>query len=149
MSDGGPSKDETAESVSDAALKEAERYVEAEEGATNRLRGVLGAFAVTCAVAMSLFHLYTAYAIVPTHILRPVHVAMVLFLVFLLFPISSRFRDRVMWWDWIAALLPVVIVAYMIHGGDNFTDRNTLPNQWDLALGITLVVLIIEGLRRT
>src|SRR4051812_6957590 len=98
---------------------------------------------------MSLFHLYTAYAIVPTQTLRPVHVAFVLFLTFLLFPVTQRFRHRVMWWDWLAAILPIVIVAYMIHGGDDFTDRNTLPNPWDLTLGIALIVLVLEAMRRT
>src|SRR4051812_24084224 len=98
---------------------------------------------------MSLFHLYTAYAIVPTQTLRPVHVAFVLFLTFLLFPVAQRFRHRVMWWDWIMAALPIVIVAYMIQGGDDFTDRNTLPNGWDLALGIALIVLVLEAMRRT
>ena len=32
-------------------------------------------------------------------------VAFVLFLCFLVFPIAPRFRHRVMWWDWIAAVL--------------------------------------------
>ena len=74
---------------------------------------------------MSLFHLYTAYAIVPTQTLRPVHVAFVLFLTFLMFPIAARFRHRIMWWDWLAALLAIAIVVYLIVGGDDFTDRNT------------------------
>ena len=74
---------------------------------------------------MSLFHLYTAYAIVPTQVLRPVHVAFVLFLCFLVFPVAQRFRHRVMWWDWLAAVAGVAVVAYLIAGGDDFTDRNT------------------------
>ena len=41
---------------------------------------------------MSLFHLYAAYSIVPTQTLRPVHVAMVMVLSFLMFPIARRFR---------------------------------------------------------
>ncbi len=133
----------------DQGLEKAQEYVEAEEGASNKLGGRLGGFVTAVAVVMSLFHLYTAYAIVPTQTLHPVHVAFVLFLTFLLFPAAKRFRHRVMWWDWIAALLPVAIVAYMIHGGDDFTDRNTLPNPWDLALGIVLIVLILEAMRRT
>ena len=60
----GPRQDEAL--VSDEALKRAERYIEAEEGATNRLTGLLGRFVVVAAVVMSLFHLYAAYAIVPT-----------------------------------------------------------------------------------
>ena len=64
---------------------------------------------------MAAFHLYTAYAIVPTQMLRPVHVAFVLFLCFLVFPVARRFRHRVMWWDWLAAALAVAVVVYLIQ----------------------------------
>ena len=46
------------------------------------------------AVAMSLFHLYAAYEIVPTQELRYTHVAFVLLLAFLVFPAAARFRDQ-------------------------------------------------------
>src|SRR6266853_5140929 len=80
------------------ALKKAEEYIEAEEGASNKLRGWLGVFVSVVAVVMSLFHLYTAYAIVRTQVLRPVHVGFVLFLSYLLFPASKRYRHRTLWW---------------------------------------------------
>ncbi|MFM9966874.1 MAG: TRAP transporter permease [Burkholderiales bacterium] len=136
-------------SVDDRALRKAAQYVEQEEGSANNLSGFLGAFVTAMLVAMSVFHLYTAYAIVPTQVMRTVHVAMVLFLVFLLFPITMRFRHQVKWWDWLAAVAPVAIAAYIIAGGDNFTDRNTIPNNWDLALGVVLVLLILDAMRRT
>ena len=135
--------------VSDEALRKAELYVEEEEGAANRIKGWLGVFLTVVAVAMSLFHLYTAYAIVPTQTLRPVHVAFVLFLTFLMFPIAARFRHRIMWWDWLAALLAIAVVVYLILGGDDFTDRNTSPNGWDIVFGVSLVALVLEAMRRT
>jgi len=130
------------------ALKKAEAYIEEEEGATNRLVGVLGAFVTAMAVVMSVFHLYTAYGIVSAQILRPVHVAFVLFLSFLMFPIARRFRHRIMWWDWIAAIAAVASIAYMIHGGDDLMDRNTSPDNWDIVFGVVLIVLILEVMRR-
>jgi TRAP transporter 4TM/12TM fusion protein len=98
---------------------------------------------------MSLVHLYAAYSIVPTQTLRPVHVAFVLVLSFLVFPASRRLRDRVMWWDWLGAAAAVLVVAYMLWGGDDFTDRNTMPGTMDVVLGVTLIVLILEAMRRT
>jgi TRAP transporter 4TM/12TM fusion protein len=98
---------------------------------------------------MAAFHLYTAYAIVPTQTLRPVHVAFVLFLCFLVFPAARRFRHRVMWWDWLAAALSIAIVVYALQGGDDFTDRNTSPNPWDIAFGLGLIVLVLEAMRRS
>src|SRR3546814_21188208 len=60
--------------VSDEALQKAEQYIEEEEGAANRLGGWLGVFLSATAIVMSLFHMYAAYAIVPTQTLRPIHV---------------------------------------------------------------------------
>src|SRR5881409_3329310 len=111
--------------ISAEALQKADAYVEEEEGASNKLRGWAAGLVLALAVAMSAFHLYAAYAIVPTQTLRPIHVAFVLFLCFLVFPIAKRFRHRVMWWDWLCAALAVAIVVYALQGGDDFTDRNT------------------------
>jgi TRAP transporter 4TM/12TM fusion protein len=135
--------------VSEEALQRAEQFVEEEEGAANKLKGWLGGFVRLTAFVMAAFHLYTAYAIVPTQTLRPVHVAFVLFLCFLVFPIAPRFRHRVMWWDWIAAALAIAIVVYAVQGGDDFWDRNTSPNAWDSFFGVGLVLLVLEAMRRT
>ncbi len=139
----------TAFTVSDEALHKAEEFIEAEEGAANKLKGWLHVFVVAVAVGMSAFHLYTAYGIMPTQTLRPVHVGFVLFLCFLVFPVASRFRHRIMWWDWLAAALSIATVVYLILGGDDFTDRNTSPEAWDIAFGLALIVLVLEAMRRT
>jgi TRAP transporter 4TM/12TM fusion protein len=142
-------KPATVEPVIDAeALKKAEAYIEEEEGASNKLRGALGVFVSATAVVMSLFHLYSAYAIVPTQVMRPAHVGFVLFLIYLLFPVAKRYRHRIMWWDWIAAFAAVAVIAYVIRGGDDFWDRNTSPDNWDLFFGVALILMILEGMRR-
>ena len=135
--------------VSDEALHKAEAFIEAEEGAANKLRGWLGVFVTAVAFVMSAFHLYTAYAIVPTQTLRPVHVAFVLFLCFMVFPLHQRFRHRVMWWDWLAGALAIAVAVYLIRGGDDFTDRNTSPLPWDIAFGMALIALVLEAMRRS
>ena len=131
------------------ALQKAEEYIEQEEGSLNRLGGALGTFVTAVAVVMSLFHLYAAYGIMPTHVLRGIHVAFVLFLCFLLYPVAKRFRDRVRWWDWLAALASLVAIGYMLAGGDAFLERAIDPNVWDKILGITLILLVLEAARRT
>jgi TRAP-type uncharacterized transport system fused permease subunit len=144
-----PARDDKDVVVSDEALHKAEEFIEAEEGAANKLKGWLGAFIVAVAFVMSAFHLYTAYAIVPTQTLRPIHVGFVLFLCFLVYPVARRWRHRIIWWDWLAALVSIAIVVYLIQGGDDFTDRNTSPNRWDVAFGLALIVLVLEAMRRT
>jgi TRAP transporter 4TM/12TM fusion protein len=135
--------------ISDEALRKAEEFVEAEEGAANRLSGRAAAIVTGIAVAMSLFHLYAAYEIVPTQPLRYAHVAFVLVLCFLLFPFARRFRNRVQLWDVLAAGAAVCILAYAIGGGEEFTDRATSPDRLDVVLGIIFIVLLLEATRRT
>ncbi|HWV41899.1 TRAP transporter fused permease subunit [Pseudorhodoplanes sp.] len=130
-------------------LRKAEEFIEQEEGAANRLSGWAGTIVTAIAVAMSLFHLYAAYEIVPTQELRYTHVAFVLLLSFLLFPAAERFRNRIRWFDVIAGLTCVGILIYAIAGGDDFTDRATLPTRTDVILGVIFIVLLVEATRRT
>ncbi|HEX6295243.1 MAG TPA: TRAP transporter permease [Burkholderiales bacterium] len=138
-----------APEVSREALERAEAVIELEEGVHNKLAGWLAGLVALVAVTMSVFHLYTAYAIVRPEHLRAIHVAFVLFLTFLIFPVSRRFRHRVMWWDWAIAAGGVATAVYLIVGGDDFFDRSILPTDWDVAFGVLLVVLVLEAMRRT
>ena len=135
--------------VSTDALKKAEEFIEAEEGAINRYTGALMVFLTACAVMMSLFHLYAAIEIVPAYRLRPIHVAFALVLVFLLFPVAPRFRHRLMWWDVIFALITLAVIGYILYWGDLLGDRATLPSLTDQVVGVALIILILEGNRRS
>jgi len=46
--------------ISEEALREAEKYVEEEEGPSRRLTGKMDVFITVVAVVMSLIHLYVA-----------------------------------------------------------------------------------------
>src|SRR5882724_6849129 len=129
--------------------KRLEEFIEEEEGALNRYKGPLAVIMTGLAVVMSVFHLYAAVRIVPAYILRPVHVAFALGLVFLLFPTLKRFRHRLMWWDVILALVSVAIIGYILYWGDELGDRATLPTLVDQVFGVALIVLILEGCRRS
>ena len=129
--------------------KRLEEFIEEEEGALNRYSGPLAVLMTALAVVMSLFHLYAAVEIVPAYILRPVHVAFALGLAFLLFPVAKRFRHRLMWWDVIFALVSVAIIGYILYWGDELGDRATLPTLIDQVFGVALIVLILEGCRRS
>ena len=118
--------------VSDERLRAAERFVEEEEGAVSRFGGALETLVTALLVIMSLFHLYAAVSIVPTLTLRPVHVGFMLLLVFLIYPATPRFRNRLMWYDVVLALVGVATIVHILMGGDDFWDRSTLPDRADL-----------------
>ncbi len=135
--------------VSADRLHKAEEFIEQEEGALNRYRGWLGYLITALAVAMSLFHLYAAFFVVPPETLRAVHVGAALVLIFLLYPIVRRFRHRLMPWDVVLALLAVGTIVYLLLGGEELRDRGSLPNQTDMAVGAVFVLLVLEACRRS
>jgi TRAP transporter 4TM/12TM fusion protein len=138
-----------AQVITEEQIRRAEEFVQREEGAANRLSGVAGLAVTAIAVAMTLFHLYAAYDIVPTIPLRYTHVAFVLLLTFLLFPVADRFRNRVQWFDVIPPLLGIATIVYALMQGDDFTDRAAVPEKWDVILGVVFIVLVLEAARRT
>jgi len=140
---------ETVPAVSEEQLRKAEAYIEAEEGVVNRLSGWAGMAVTSIAIAMTLFHLYAAYDIVPTQPLRYIHVGFVMVLCFLSFPFAQRFRDRIEPWDVLAAAASVAILGYALWGGEDFTDRATTPTRLDVVLGVIFIVLLLEATRRT
>src|SRR4030043_1566354 len=135
--------------VTEEALREAEKYIEEEEGPSRRLTGKMDVFITAVAVIMSLIHLYAAIGIIMTHVLRGIHVMFVLFLSFLVFPSLKRYKNRIIWYDYILALLGVAVILYMLVDFDQFIYRSVIPSSWDILFGIVLILLVLEASRRT
>ena len=126
-----------------------EELIEAEEGAFNRYTGFMAVLLTVLAIGSTLFHLYAAVGIVSPDVLRPAHVGIVLVLSLLSFPLVKGLRNRLPWWDLPLIALAIAVIAYALLGGDDFTDRNTLPNRWDMIAGTIFIVLVIEVTRRS
>ncbi len=144
--------------LSEDKRKRVEELIEEEEGATNRLGGWLGKAVIGLAVLVSVFHLYAAAAgspffgwapIVPTYNLRPLHVAMVLTLIYLMFPMFRAWRNRVTPLDWLCAAASISVVAYMLWQGVDFGERAIDPDPLDFYVGIVLILLLLEATRRS
>jgi TRAP transporter 4TM/12TM fusion protein len=135
--------------ISEEALKEAEKYIEEEEGPSRRLTGKMDVFITAVAVLMSLIHLYAAVGIIMTQVLRGIHVMLVLFLSFLVFPSFKRFKNRIVWYDFLLALLGIAAIVYMLIDFEDFIYRSVVPNFWDKFFGIILILLVLEATRRT
>jgi TRAP-type uncharacterized transport system fused permease subunit len=135
--------------ISADRLHKAEEFVEQEEGALNRFGGWFGHVVTALAAAMSLFHVYAAFFVIPPETLRAVHVGAALFLIFLLYPVARRFRHRLEPWDIVLALAAVGTIAYLLLGGDDLRDRQSLPNQTDMIVGAVFLVLVLEACRRS
>jgi len=135
--------------ITEEALREAEKYIEEEEGPSRRLTGKMDIFITVVAVVMSLIHLYAAVGIIMTQVLRGIHVMFVLFLSFLVFPSFKRFKNRIIWYDFVLALLGIAVIVYMLIDFEDFIYRSVVPNFWDKFFGVILILLVLEATRRT
>ncbi len=107
-------------------------------------------FVSILAIAISLYHLYTAYfGTLVTLKHRSLHVAMVLTLAYLLYPAMKRSsRKRLAWYDAVCAIMAISVTIYIFYDYLGIVHRAGIPNQYDLFFGTILVVLVLEGARR-
>ena len=101
-------------------------------------------------ISLSLFHLYTAWAgPLVTLVHRAVHTSVVLSLVFILYPFRKRANNKspsII--DWVFAVVSLGLGAYIFINYDSLVMRAGLPNNVDVALGIVMIILVIEAGRR-
>lgn len=102
------------------------------------------------AVGMSLYHLYTSYFGMPVTLKhRSLHVALVLILIFLLYPAFRKLeRTKLPFYEVILALMAVSTSVYIFVDYLGIVQRGGLPNQLDIIFGTILVVLVLEAARR-
>ena len=144
-----PTQTQEEELITEERLKKAEAYIEEEEGPSHRLVGKMGTFITVVAVIMSLVHLYAAVGIIMTQILRGIHVMFALFLIFLVYPSLKRLRHRILWYDYVLAILGVAVIVYIFLDFEEFIYRSVTPTSWDMFFGALLIALVLEANRRT
>jgi TRAP transporter 4TM/12TM fusion protein len=109
-----------------------------------------GAVISVIAVAMSLFHVYTA----ATGLLlemwqRSIHLCFVLVLVFLLYPATSgSSKTKIPWYDYIMSAIGAVVTLYMVFQFHSMLDRAGMPNTLDLIVGCVGILIVLEATRR-
>jgi len=107
----------------------------------------------TIAVAMSLYHLYVAFAGPPeVLIFRGAHLTFALVLVFLTMPLSRKHPERgSLALDAVLLVLSVASVGHLFVNYEYVVTRFPYvdePTTQDLVFGIALILLILEGSRR-
>ncbi len=142
-------KEKDEEKASQEALEKAEEIVDRYEGGTRRLRGIPGWIVTGVAVTASVLALYAATTTVVTQMLRGIFVMLTLFLSMLLYPADKRSRERIPWYDWALAILSLFPIVYMLWDFEDFIYRAVTPTTLDLIMGIILIGLVLEAMRRT
>ena len=138
------------EIIDDARLEAAQQLIQEEEGPRRQLIGSVAKLASCAAVAMSLVHLYWAWATVTAQVLRLVFLGFSLVLTFLIYPVArSQRRSAVPWYDWLLILASLAAVGYPLWDFEEFIYRAAIPTRIDQIFGALAIVLVLEATRRT
>lgn len=102
------------------------------------------------AIAFSIFQFYTiGFKFFPPQIQRPLHVGFAFLLIFLLIPPTKKGRrDKIPIYDWIIALLVIIVFIYPIVFYEALITRAGVPTTFDFIIGLIAVILVLEGTRR-
>lgn len=105
-------------------------------------------------VGMFAYHLWAAITGVPEPlIIRPIHVAFVLFLGFIKFRASVKINpDTIPWYDWLCAFIGAASTLYILTDYTRISWRMpfldpVMPLDW--VFGIIAIALVLELARRT
>ena len=111
-------------------------------------------------IVLSCFHYYTAgFGLLRETTHRGVHLAFVLGLVFLVFPLRKSMLENphppgALWpggvplYDWVAALAIAASILYIPYVFDDLAFRVGNPNTLDVVMGSILVILLLDATRR-
>lgn len=103
------------------------------------------------ALLVTFYHLAYASGYIRPETLRhrSIHVGMILFMTFAIYPAFKKSSRKVIaWYDYILMALSVVIPAYMWINYQAIIDRVGDANQLDVIMGTILVLLVIDASRR-
>jgi len=111
-------------------------------------------------IVLSCFHFYTAgFGLLRETTHRGIHLAFVLGLIFLVFPLRKAMLTHppkpgltapgsVPWYDWLLAVGIALSVLYIPYIFDDLAFRVGNPSTLDVVMGSVLVVLLLEATRR-
>lgn len=116
-----------------------------------KLAGKIGLLITCIAIAMSLFHFYTAgFGQLVAMKQRAIHVTFVFVLAFLLWPATKKLsKNKLPWYDVVLALVGLGIGLYVFGNYESLIYRAGLPTRVDLFVGIIAILLVLEVTRRT
>lgn len=119
-------------------------------GKRRKLKGFELYLVKIIAIAFSIFQFYTiGFKFFPPQIQRPLHVGFAFLLIYLLIPPTLKGKkDKIPIYDWINALLVVIVFLYPIIFYEQLIYRAGIPTKIDIFIGLIAVILILEGTRR-
>lgn len=108
-------------------------------------RGVIISAILIC---FSLFQLYSTWFVIPSTHMRPIHLAVVVTMAFILYPASKKMhKDRLPWYDVVLALLSLAVYLYPVIAFESMINQFGYT-QLQIIIGIIGILLLLEACRR-
>lgn len=101
-------------------------------------------------IGIALYHFITSFIGYPaTHLHRSLHVALMLFMAFMIYPARAKSsRTKISWIDVAFAVISLSVAAYIWIDYEGFITRMGMPNTLDVIMGTALILLVLEASRR-
>ncbi len=101
-------------------------------------------------IGIALYHFITSFIGYPaTHLHRSLHVALMLFMAFMIYPARAKSsRSKLSWIDVGFAFISLSVAAYIWIDYEGFITRMGMPNNMDVIMGTALILLVLEASRR-
>jgi len=117
----------------------------------NLSQGLIKKIIIIASLVLSIFHLYTAgFGLLPPMQQRSFHLGMILFLVFLVFPATSKNSEgKVPWYDIILAVVALASNLYIFFVFDSIAYRFDISISFvNFLIGLVALLMLIEATRR-
>ena len=134
-------------------ISEAMEKFDKEASAVRKLKGHIGKAVTALAIAMSVFHMYTAFFGTLLSIRqRSLHIIFAFVIGFMMYPLTKKSKEkngnRVPYYDYALALLAVIVFGYLFLNFQQIALRGATMETQDYILGFLAVVLTLEITRR-
>lgn len=109
-------------------------------------RGIIISIIFIC---FSLFQLYSTWHVIPSTHMRPIHLAIVVSMAYILYPISKKMKKKntLPWYDLLLALLALAVYLYPVIAFDSMINQFGYT-QLQIIIGIIGIILLLEACRR-
>ncbi|MBQ2984832.1 MAG: TRAP transporter permease [Clostridia bacterium] len=139
------SEEEIAALEAAAVLEEFDR----ESAFRNKLPKGIAMVISAILIVFALFQIYTSIWTIPAQMLRSIHLAFALALVFLLYPAGKHMRkDRIEWYDYALAILAAAAILYIPCNYEYIIKAVGNYTTFDIIIGVVGILLLFEACRR-
>ncbi len=102
------------------------------------------------AIIWSVFQIYTGlFGLLPALLQRSVTLGFGLILTFTCFQFRKKDKNKIPIYDYIFVILSTCIAVYLWVSFDSLVVRGGSPTGMDIAMGVILIILVMEGTRRS